>query len=157
MNCPPFLQKGDKVALVAPARKVSREELNFALDFIHEQGWEAVFDDDLLGHFHQWTDALEKVIASNHEAFFHEHVTNYLYNHPEQFQLQFLPSPVVLNPYPQIRMTIDTAGDFENAGKVYRAFVEGGLEFNAENTVKVLQQQEGLLLAMNKEIIANSK
>lgn len=103
------------------------------------------------------TDALEKVIASNHEAFFHEHVTNYLYNHPEQFQLQFLPSPVVLNPYPQIRMTIDTAGDFENAGKVYRAFVEGGLEFNAENTVKVLQQQEGLLLAMNNEIIANSK
>jgi muramoyltetrapeptide carboxypeptidase len=55
MNCPPFLQKGDKVALVAPARKVSREELNFALDFIRQQGWEAVFDDDLLGNFHQWS------------------------------------------------------------------------------------------------------
>jgi muramoyltetrapeptide carboxypeptidase len=55
MNCPPFLQKGDKIALVAPARKVSREELNPALSFIENQGWQAVFDDDLFGAFHQWS------------------------------------------------------------------------------------------------------
>lgn len=55
MNCPPFLQKGDKVALVAPARKVSREELNFALDFIRHQGWEPVFEEHLFGIHHQWS------------------------------------------------------------------------------------------------------
>jgi spore coat polysaccharide biosynthesis protein SpsF len=103
------------------------------------------------------TDALKKVIALNAEPFFHEHVTNYLYNHPESFNLQYLPAPEILSHYPQIRLTIDTAGDFINAGKVYRDFIEGNFEFTAENTVKVLQKKEGLLLAMNKEIIANSK
>lgn len=103
------------------------------------------------------TDALKKVITQTAEPFFHEHVTNYLYNHPKEFTLQFLPAPAILNDYPQIRLTIDTAGDFENAVKVYREFIEGKLEFNAENTVKVLKQQQSLLEAMNKEIIANSK
>lgn len=103
------------------------------------------------------TDALKKVITLTQDSFFHEHVTNYLYNHPEEFKLQYLPAPEVLNAYPQIRLTIDTAGDFENAGQVYREFLDGGLEFNAENTVMVLKKQKNLLEAMNKEIIANSK
>ena len=76
-------------------------------------------------------DALKKVIALNAEPFFHEHVTNYLYNHPESFNLQYLPAPEILSQYPQIRLTIDTIGDFVNAGKVYRDFIEGNFEFNA--------------------------
>ena len=103
------------------------------------------------------TDALKKVIASTDDSFFHEHVTNYLYNHPEEFNLQFIPAPEILNQYPQIRLTIDTAGDFENAGLVYKKFVQVGYEFDATNTVKVLQTMDGLFEAMNKEIITNSK
>lgn len=55
MNCPPFLQNGDKVAIVAPARKVSRSELEPAFDFIERNGWKAVFSEELTAEFHQWS------------------------------------------------------------------------------------------------------
>lgn len=47
MQWPPPLCSGDKVALVAPARYVSREELLPFLSFIHTQGWQAVYDEGL--------------------------------------------------------------------------------------------------------------
>lgn len=55
MNCPPFLQNGDKVALVAPARKVSKLEIEPALDFIRQNGWQPVFSEGLTGEYHQWS------------------------------------------------------------------------------------------------------
>lgn len=36
-----------KIAIAAPARKVSREEMEFAIQWLHNNGFEAVFDDRL--------------------------------------------------------------------------------------------------------------
>jgi len=60
MNCPPFLKKGDKIAIVAPARKISSEELEPALAFIQSNGWQAVFSDTMLGEYHQWSGTDEQ-------------------------------------------------------------------------------------------------
>lgn len=42
MICPPFLQRGDKVAIVATARKISATELEFAFQTLKDWGLEVV-------------------------------------------------------------------------------------------------------------------
>lgn len=56
---PPFLKKGDKIAIVASARKISMEELQPAIDIFKSWGLEVVLSKNLLGSDNQYsgTDA----------------------------------------------------------------------------------------------------
>lgn len=47
MITPKSLSAGSKVALVAPARKISYEEISFAIDYINERGFIPVYDERL--------------------------------------------------------------------------------------------------------------
>ncbi len=42
MICPEFLDQGDSIALVAPARKVSKKEVQYAIDRIASEGYKVV-------------------------------------------------------------------------------------------------------------------
>lgn len=53
MKTPNYLKKGSKIAIVAPARKISREEIAFAVKWIEEKGFVAVYDDHLFAEYHQ--------------------------------------------------------------------------------------------------------
>ena len=53
MKTPPYLKKGSKIALVAPARKISRDEIAAAVKWIEEKGFVAVYDDRLFAEYHQ--------------------------------------------------------------------------------------------------------
>ena len=53
MKTPEYLKKGSKIALVAPARKISREEIAAAVKWIEEKGFKAVYDDRLFAEYHQ--------------------------------------------------------------------------------------------------------
>ena len=53
MKTPEYLKKGSKIALVAPARKISREEIAAAVKWIEEKGFVAVYDDRLFAEYHQ--------------------------------------------------------------------------------------------------------
>ena len=53
MKTPQYLKKGSKIALVAPARKISREEIAAAVKWIEEKGFKAVYDDRLFAEYHQ--------------------------------------------------------------------------------------------------------
>ena len=53
MKTPDYLKKGSKIALVAPARKISREEIASAIKWIAEKGFVAVYDDRLFAEYHQ--------------------------------------------------------------------------------------------------------
>lgn len=53
MITPAFLKKGSKTAIVAPARKISREEIAFAVKWIEEKGFVPVYDDRLFVEYHQ--------------------------------------------------------------------------------------------------------
>ena len=35
---PPYLQKGDTVAIVSPAKKIAPEEIEIAIDFLEQHG-----------------------------------------------------------------------------------------------------------------------
>lgn len=51
---PASLQKGDRIRIVAPARKISREELQPALDQIAAWGYEAFFTENLFAEENQF-------------------------------------------------------------------------------------------------------
>lgn len=53
MKTPEYLKKGSKIAIVAPARKISREEIAFAVKWIEKKGFLPVFDDRLFAEYHQ--------------------------------------------------------------------------------------------------------
>lgn len=54
MKKPSFLKKGSKIALVAPARKISRDEVTTAVSWIKGNGFVPVFDDRLFVEYHQF-------------------------------------------------------------------------------------------------------
>ncbi len=53
MKTPNYLKKGSKIALVAPARKIERDEIAAAVKWIEEKGFVAVYDDRLFAEYHQ--------------------------------------------------------------------------------------------------------
>ena len=54
MKTPQYLKKGSKIAIVAPARKISREEIAFAVKWIEEKGFVPIYDDRLFAEYHQF-------------------------------------------------------------------------------------------------------
>ena len=54
MITPAFLKKGSKIALVAPARKISREEIASAVKWIEEKNFVPVYDERLFAEYHQF-------------------------------------------------------------------------------------------------------
>ena len=53
MKTPEYLKKGSKIAIVAPARKISRDEIAAVVKWIEEKGFVAVYDDRLFAEYHQ--------------------------------------------------------------------------------------------------------
>ena len=53
MKTPDYLKKGSKIALVAPARKIGRDEIAAAVKWIEEKDFVAVYDDRLFAEYHQ--------------------------------------------------------------------------------------------------------
>ena len=48
----PFLRQGSKIGIVAPARKVTPDEMQFAINWLKEQGLEPVYDERLFAEHH---------------------------------------------------------------------------------------------------------
>ncbi|HLP11044.1 MAG TPA: LD-carboxypeptidase [Flavobacteriales bacterium] len=63
MVIPPYLKKGDKVALVAPARKMSAAELEPAIQTIGQWGFEPVLAPNVYGSYNQFSGTDEERCA----------------------------------------------------------------------------------------------
>ncbi|MDE6497960.1 MAG: aminotransferase [Muribaculaceae bacterium] len=66
------------------------------------------------------TDALRRAAAATQEKLYREHVTIYLYTHPDQFKLSLLPLPGILSTRTDLRLTLDTPADFALLKELYR-------------------------------------
>ena len=111
-------------------------------------------------HFGFWAEyvtleALEKVQEVTQESIYHEHVTNYIYTHPQDFKIKWLETPGVLQGREDIRLTIDTQQDFIDAQETYKHYVDNNMTI--EDLVGYLDQNPSLLEKMKKEIKLNSK
>ena len=60
MTTPPYLKKGDKIGIVAPARKISEAEIQFAIDTFVKWGLKVVFGKNLFGTENQYSGSDEQ-------------------------------------------------------------------------------------------------
>jgi len=68
--------------------------------------------------------ALVKAYTEGKEPHHREHVTPYIKEHPELFKTVRYPSPLS-NPYPELRLTVDTADDFKLIEILYNRLYQG--------------------------------
>lgn len=59
MIIPPYLQLGDAIGIVAPARKISLEELQFSINWLKSKGFQVVFAPNLFAEEHQFAGSDE--------------------------------------------------------------------------------------------------
>jgi spore coat polysaccharide biosynthesis protein SpsF len=79
-------------------------------------------------------DALERAWREDHSAW-REHVTPYIYHHPEMFRLQTVQNPV---DYSHHRWTVDTPEDLALIEKIYQHFGHG--DFTWQGVLALLEQ-----------------
>lgn len=114
-------------------------------------------------HFGFWAEyvtleALRRVIEYTDEKLYHEHVTNYIYSHPELFRIKWIDVPQCLQGRHDIRLTIDTENDFKNVQKIYETLY-GSDKKNSSiaSVVEYIDSHSECLSIMKQEIINNTK
>lgn len=115
----------------------------------------------ILTHFGFWgeyvtLDALKRVAATTDEKPAHEHVTNYIYTH-DGFCCAWIAAPEFLEGRTDIRLTIDTPVDFENAQIIYESLTAHDGDFSLQQVVECLAQHQEIVERMNEVIIHNTK
>jgi spore coat polysaccharide biosynthesis protein SpsF len=75
-------------------------------------------------HFGFWTEyvtleTMKKVATITTDPYYREHVTNYIYEHPSNFVIRWLPVSNLLNNRFDIRLTIDTQSDFDRVKQIF--------------------------------------
>lgn len=113
-------------------------------------------------HFGFWgefvtLEALKRVAATTDEILAHEHVTIHIYTHPEEYKCEWIECPDFLQGRDDIRLTIDTAEDMENAQQVYSDLKATNLNFSLKELVDYLDQHEELKVSMKTIINQNTK
>lgn len=68
MEKPSSLNKGDKIVIVSTARKISKQEVNPAVEELKKWGLEVVFGDNLFGEFHQFSGTVEQRLEDFQKA-----------------------------------------------------------------------------------------
>lgn len=117
----------------------------------------------ILTHFGFWGEfvqlqALKRVAASTAEGTpAHEHVTYHIYTHPEDYTCEWITCPSFLQGRNDIRLTIDTLDDLQNALQVYTALKSKNDNFSLQEVVQYLDEHEDIKQAMLKSIDLNKK
>lgn len=83
-----------------------------------------------------------------------EHVTSYIYSHPEAFNIKNMVGDGLMN-YPNIALTLDTAEDYRLLSKIYEALYQKDSYFTANDTVEYLLKNSDLL-QLNQQILRKS-
>lgn len=111
-----------------------------------------------LGFFSELTsaDALKRIARVTNENLYHEHVTNYMYTHPEEFSIYLLPLPAYLEGRCDLRFTLDTADDFRLLQDLYATFIEQ-TDGSLESLIKLVDSQSSFGEQMKKNIAENEK
>ncbi len=112
----------------------------------------------ILTHYGLWAElanvkALE-MVSKQRNKIYHEHVTNYLYLNPKQFNLKWLNVSPEISQMNQFRLTVDDAEDFKNAQILMN---ETGVSFTANDIIKNLKKHPELLISMESLIEKHQK
>ncbi len=101
--------------------------------------------------------ALEKVQTVTTEPCYLEHVTNYIYENPADFNIKWLPAPRVVAGRLDIRLTIDTEDDFKSAQEILKLLGKTPLQISLNEIIEVVDHHPMLITKMEGQIKANEK
>lgn len=113
-------------------------------------------------HYGFWTEAvtlkaLLKVAAMTDEPLYHEHVTNYIYAHPDLFRCCLHPIDPEVERHEDLRLTMDTAEDYSLQRDLYAALGGDERQLNPASLIKYLDMHRELYATMRRNIEGNSK
>ncbi len=113
-------------------------------------------------HYGFWAEfvtleALRKVAENTSEKIYHEHVTNFIYEHASLFQIHWIKGPALLQGMNNIRLTIDTKIDFENAKKIYAEMRKITMHPSISEVINYLEHHPEYSDIMETQIKLNSK
>lgn len=117
----------------------------------------------ILTHFGFWGEfvtlkALKRVASTTPEGSpTHEHVTFHVYKHPDEYKCEWIQCPAFLQGRDDIRLTIDTPEDLENAQKVYANLKESNPNFTLQDVVQYLDAHQDIKESMMANITKNKK
>ena len=100
-------------------------------------------------------EAMEKIPELTDDPYYLEHVTNYIYTHPDSFQLHFIKAPVHIFNSPEIRLTVDTLEDFNLAQLLYSLKTEN--KWNHEELITFIHSRKDIQDSMKVAIKRNIK
>lgn len=148
----PFLELASIKCLVRTALSSNSDYISFNVDGTPS----------IKTHYGFWCeyvtrDALLRVKDKTDESLYHEHVTNYIYTHPELFDISWIEVPNQLKNYPNIRLTVDTQQDFEDAKSVYENLCATNPFPTIGEIIDYLNAHKDLFTLMQTQIISNSK
>jgi len=87
---------------------------------------------------------LEKAHKEAKENYQREHVTPYIYEHPEIFKLQNIEAKGKLK-HPELRLTVDTKEDLQLIREIYKHLYKPGKIFYAEEIINLLNRYPELV------------
>lgn len=148
----PFLELASIKLLVDKARKSDSDYISFNINNTPS----------IKTHYGFWAEfttlsTLKKISKLTSEHLFHEHVTNYIYTHPDSFSIEWIQAPSYLNENNNIRLTIDTEEDFKNAQYVYENICENNPYPTIAEIVNYINLHPEIYNNMIKQIKINSK
>lgn len=113
-------------------------------------------------HYGFWAEgvtlrALKRVAKDTDESLYHEHVTNYIYTHPEEYSCQFLRIDPLIESRTNLRLTLDTITDFEIQQKIYSDFQAGNIKIIPTNLINYIDCRPTIYDSMRTVIEQNSK
>ena len=98
--------------------------------------------------------ALKRVGELTKENLYREHVTNYIYSHPDTFNFELIDAPFQLKGRTDLRFTLDTQADFELHQLTYNYYKKHG---NVSSLIKYIDGHPEYLEIMRRQIELNSK
>ncbi len=101
--------------------------------------------------------ALHTVNKSTTDDAYLQHVTNFVYEHPEQFANKLIDAPDDLGKAENIRLTLDTEGDFATLKKLYTKLIGKKIELSPKNIADYVKSSPEIMIEMAKQIEQNSK
>lgn len=102
-------------------------------------------------------DTLQKIKEATTESLYHEHVTNFIYTHPDLFKIKLMTIPIEIENHQRLRLTIDTANDFAIQKSIFKAIFEEKPSFTAKDVCNYLDKNPEYYTTMENEIIKNQK
>lgn len=93
-------------------------------------------------------EALDKTISLANEEKYREHVTLYMYNHPESFKIGYVKGSNLYNK--DYRLCVDTESDFKLVKLIYEHFNDENV--SAKDVVKFLDENKEIS-DINKEVM----